>query len=93
MKHFWESSLFPRTMFALGVLLVLVVAPLAGLLPGPGGIVVVAAGLSLMLRHSLWAKRHYVRFSRRWPRHGARADWALRRKRGRKVPEKQAAAD
>ena len=31
--------------------------------------------------------RHYVRLSRRWPGHGARADWALRRKRRRKAPQ------
>ena len=85
MKQFWKSALFPRAMIALGALLVLVVAPLVGLLPGPGGIFVVAAGLSLILRYSLWAKRHYVRFGRRWPKHGARADWALRRKRARRA--------
>ena len=84
MKQFWKSSFFQSAMFALGVLLVVVVAPLIGLLPGPGGIFVVAAGLSLILRYSLWAKRHYVRLSRRWPKHGARADWALRRKRSRR---------
>ena len=84
MRHFWKSSLFARAMIALGVLL-LVIAPLVGLLPGPGGIFVVAAGLTLILRYSLWAKRHYVRLSRRWPKHGARADWALRRKRSRRA--------
>lgn len=86
MKQFWKSSLFPRAMIALGLLLVVVVAPLVGLLPGPGGIFVVAAGLTLILRYSLWAKRHYVRLSRRWPKHGAKADWALRRKRRPRGP-------
>jgi len=86
MKRIWKSSLFARAMIALGVLL-LVIAPLVGLLPGPGGIFVVAAGLTLILRYSLWAKRHYVRLSRRWPGHGAKADWALRRKRRRKAPQ------
>ena len=87
MKQFWKSALFPRAMIALGVLLVLVIGPLIGLLPGPGGVFVVAAGLTLILRYSHWAKRCYVRLSRRWPKHGARADWALRRKRGRNVPQ------
>ena len=90
MKQFWKSSLFPRAMIALGLLLVVIIAPLVGLLPGPGGIFVVAAGLTLILRYSLWAKRHYVRLSRRWPRHGAKADWALRRK---PRPRGRAAAD
>ena len=55
MKRIWKSSLFARAMIALGVLL-LVIAPLVGLLPGPGGIFVVAAGLTLILRYSLWAR-------------------------------------
>jgi ribonuclease P protein component len=53
--------------------------PLVGPIPGPGGIVVFAAGLSLVLRYSAWAKRYYVRFKRRHPKKGDWADWGLRR--------------
>jgi hypothetical protein len=54
---------------------------------------VVAAGLTLILRYSALAKRTYVRLNRRWPSHGAWADWALRRKRRRKVPPRGVAND
>lgn len=66
-------------LFALGILLVLA-SPAIGLLPGPGGIFVFAAGLALILQASAWAKRVYVRAKRRWPRVGAWLDWGLRRR-------------
>ena len=66
------------TLMSIGFAL-MIVAPLAGLLPGPGGILVFAAGLALVLRYSEWAKRKYVRLKRRHPRTGAWADWGLRR--------------
>jgi ribonuclease P protein component len=53
--------------------------PLVGPIPGPGGVVVFAAGLTLVLRYSAWAKRKYVRFKRRHPKKGDWADWGLRR--------------
>ena len=65
-------------LFLLGAVLVLS-APLVGLLPGPGGIIVFAAGLSLMLKNSAWAKRRYVDFKKRWPKFGHWTDWGLRR--------------
>ena len=37
--------------------LLLVLSPFVGVLPGPGGIVLLALGLGLVLRNSLWAKR------------------------------------
>ncbi|HEY0026936.1 MAG TPA: hypothetical protein VGC35_03615 [Allosphingosinicella sp.] len=55
-------------------------APIAGLLPGPGGIFVFAAGAGLVLKNSEWAKRKYVAFKRRHPRKGGWADWGMRRK-------------
>ena len=61
-----------------GILLI-IVSPLAGVIPGPGGIFVFAAGLALVLRTSMWAKRRYVRFKRWQPKAGAWADWGLRR--------------
>src|SRR5215212_4873437 len=61
-----------------GCLLILA-APVVGPIPGPGGIIVFAAGLSLVLKYSGWAKRLYVRLKRRHPKKGAWADWSLRR--------------
>lgn len=57
----------------------MVVAPIVGVIPGPGGIPVFAAGLALMLRNSDRAKRVFVRAKRRWPRLGHYADIGLRR--------------
>ena len=56
------------------------VSPLVGVIPGPGGILVFAAGLALTLKYSEWAKRKYVEFKRRHPSKGAWADWGLRRR-------------
>ncbi len=53
--------------------------PLVGPIPGPGGIIVFGAGLSLVLKYSGWAKRLYVRLKRRHPNKGDWADWSLRR--------------
>jgi hypothetical protein len=63
---------------ALGWLLI-VGAPVVGILPGPGGIFVFAAGVVLLIRNSCWAKRHYVRMKRRWPRLGHHTDKMMRR--------------
>jgi hypothetical protein len=66
-------------LFALGELLIIggfIIAPL----PGPGGIFLIAPGLALVLKTSLWAKRHYVRLKRWQPRAGRWMDWALRRR-------------
>ncbi len=64
--------------FGIGVLLV-ILSPLAGVIPGPGGVFVFAAGLALMLRTSMWTKRRYVHFKRWKPKAGRWADWGLRR--------------
>ncbi len=70
-------------LFVTGCVL-LVVAPLVGILPGPGGLFVAAAGLTLILRNSRWAKRWYVRFKRWQPKAGGWFDWGLRRKSARR---------
>lgn len=57
----------------------IVVSPIVGLLPGPGGVFVLAAGVGLSLRHIKAAKRTYVRIKRRWPRVGELSDMGLRR--------------
>jgi hypothetical protein len=60
--------------------LLIAAAPLAAPLPGPGGTLIFAAGLVLVLRNSAWARRNFARWKRRWPRAGGFADWALRRR-------------
>jgi len=62
----------------LGFLLI-ALTPFVGPIPGPGGIIVFGAGLTLVLKYSGWAKRVYVRLKRKHPKKGAWADWSLRR--------------
>jgi hypothetical protein len=71
----------PAVRMALVVLGVFLIAitPLVGPIPGPGGVIVFAAGLTLVLRYSDWAKKQYVKFKRKHPKKGAWADWGLRR--------------
>src|SRR5688500_1008394 len=84
-----------RTALFMTGLLLLILSPLAGAIPGPGGIFVFAAGLTLTLRNSDWAKRQYVRFKRWQPKAGGWADWGLRRRsaRRREVLRKQRAEE
>ncbi|WP_253201478.1 hypothetical protein [Sphingomonas quercus] len=65
-------------LFGLGIVL-LVLTPVVGILPGPGGVFLFAGGMALVLKNSSMAKRLYVRFKARWPRLGGWGDWALRR--------------
>jgi hypothetical protein len=71
---------------ALGFLLI-ASTPIVGPIPGPGGIVVFAAGLSLILKYTGWAKRFYVRLKRKHPNKGRWADWSLRRASARRREE------
>lgn len=59
--------------------LLIAASPLVGVVPGPGGILVFAGGVALLVRNSCWAKRHYVRMKRRWPKLGRAADKVMRR--------------
>lgn len=80
----FERGRFGRTlMFGVGVVLLLA-APIVGLIPGPGGIPFAVVGLTLVLRYARWTKRIYVRLKRRWPKQGALFDWGLRRKSARR---------
>jgi hypothetical protein len=54
--------------------------PLVGIVPGPGGIFVFAAGLVLVLKNAAWARKRFARLKRRWPRFGHYSDMALRRR-------------
>jgi len=60
-----------------GILLFCVVAPLASPIPGPGGTLIAAAGIILILRNSPWARHRFVRLKARWPRVGAFVDRIL----------------
>jgi len=71
------------SLFVTGCVLIML-APLASPLPGPGGLILFGAGASLALKNSAWAKRRYARFKRRWPKPGAWADWGLRRESARR---------
>jgi hypothetical protein len=76
--RFIDHPVVEWSIFITGVVLMLV-SPLAGIIPGPGGIFVFAIGLAMVLKTSMWAKRHYVRIKRRQPKMGRWADWGLRR--------------
>jgi hypothetical protein len=65
-------------MLALGPALI-VLSPVVGLIPGPGGLIVLLAGVALTLQGSQVAKRLYVRAKRRWPGLGHWSDKGLRR--------------
>ena len=73
-----------RTGLFMTGLLLLILSPLVGAIPGPGGVFVFAAGLTLTLRNSDWAKRRYVRFKRWQPKAGRWSDWGLRRRSARR---------
>jgi hypothetical protein len=78
-RRFIDHPVVEWTLFGVGILLLLV-SPLVGAIPGPGGVIVAGVGLALVLRTSMWAKRHYVRFKRWQPKAGGWTDWALRRR-------------
>ena len=73
-----KLPLIRQGLFFVGILLI-IVSPLVGAIPGPGGIFVFAAGLALVLQNSEWAKRLYVKFKRKHPNKGRWADWGMRR--------------
>jgi len=79
-RRFIDHPVVEWTIFVIGLILLLGVAPLVGALPGPGGIIVAGVGLAMVLKTSMWAKRRYVRFKRARPKVGSWADWALRRR-------------
>ena len=79
-----RSEPFRVFQLILGVFLMLV-APIIGIpTPGPLGIFIFAFGLALVLRHSAWARRRYVRYTRRYPQVQKAVNFGLRRKSKRK---------
>ncbi len=78
-------------LFAVGVLLI-ILAPIVGVLPGPGFIILFPIGLMLCLQNSAWAKRIYVRFKRRHPRYAGWTDRVMRRTSAARRREREALA-
>jgi len=75
---FVDHPVVEWSILVLGIIL-MILSPLAGVVPGPGGIFVFAIGLAMVLKTSMWAKRRYVDFKRWQPKVGRWADWGLRR--------------
>jgi hypothetical protein len=78
-RRFFDQPWVEWAIFGVGAFLLVIVAPLVGALPGPGGIVVAGIGLAMILKTSMWARRRYVKFKRWQPKAGRWTDWALRR--------------
>ncbi|MEO6113741.1 MAG: hypothetical protein ABIP07_04760 [Sphingomicrobium sp.] len=78
-RSFIDHPVVEWSIFVVGAIL-MILSPVAGIIPGPGGIFVFAIGLAMVLKTSMWAKRHYVRFKYWQPKVGRWADWGLRRK-------------
>jgi hypothetical protein len=76
--RFLDHPAVEWAIFVTGVVL-MILSPLAGVLPGPGGILLFALGLAMVLKTSMWAKRRYVRFKKSQPKAGRWIDWGLRR--------------
>ena len=77
-----------RTLLVVTGLLVILVSPVIGAIPGPGGVFVFAAGLVLVLQNSELARKQFARAKKRWPRFGHYADMALRRRSFRRRRER-----
>lgn len=78
-RRFIDHPVTEWAIFGVGVILI-ILSPVVGALPGPGGVLVFALGLAMVLKTSRWARRHYVRFKRWQPKAGRFTDWGLRRK-------------
>jgi len=91
-RRFIDSPAVEWTLFVVGLLL-LIVSPLVGAIPGPGGIIIAGIGLALVLKTSMWAKRRYVKFKRWQPKAGRLADRALRRRSAKRREAVRSAAE
>lgn len=83
----WRKTAGSRTLLAVLGFILMLLSPIIGALPGPGFIILFPVGLALVLKNSHWAKKRYVRFKRRYPQYGKWADWAMRRRRHKDLPE------
>ena len=91
-RAFIDHPVVEWSIFAVGVMLLLL-TPVVGALPGPGGVIVGGIGLAMVLKTSMWAKRRYVRFKRWQPKAGRWTDWALRRQSARRREELRKAVE
>lgn len=82
-KRWLSNPIVDWSVFVIGVLLILL-SPVVGAIPGPGGVFVLALGLAMVLRTSRWARRRYVHFKRWQPKAGRWTDWGLRRQSARR---------
>jgi Flp pilus assembly protein TadB len=82
-----------RTLLFVAGLVLIASAPIVGIIPGPGGVLVFAAGLVLVLRNSSRARGRFVRLKRRFPRLGHYIDMALRRQSFRRRRERAREAE
>jgi hypothetical protein len=103
-RKFVDHPVVEWGLFVLGVILLLL-ALVVGPIPGPGGVFFAGAGLALILKTSMWAKKRYARFKKwhprvmgrrftpgRWTDLALRRRSALRRERLRKEREQLAKA-
>lgn len=85
-RHLTQYRAVRSALVVTGFILI-ALTPVVGPIPGPGGIIVFGAGLSLILKYTGWAKRLYVRLKRKHPNKGRWADWSLRRASARRREE------
>ncbi len=79
-KIWHKAKWFQRIMMGLGWTLI-IGAVAIGPLPGPGPLVLAPIGMALILKNSIWAKRHYARLTKKHPQYGDWMHWMLRRNR------------
>ena len=87
-QAFVDHPVVEWTLLVVGVILLLI-SPLVGAIPGPGGVIVAGVGLALVLKTSSWAKRRYVKFKRWQPKAGRWTDWALQRRSAKRREERR----
>lgn len=87
-----RNPLIRTGLFGTGVV-VIILSPVVGAIPGPGGVFVFAAGLALVLQNSQRAKRGFVEVKRRYPKVGHYADIGLRRSSAARRRARDRAAD
>lgn len=80
-----RSEPFRVFQIMLGFLLIPVAFIIGLISPAPIGIFVFGAGLTLVLRHSRWARRRYLFYTRRHPRVRRAVDLGLMRGRRRRA--------
>ena len=68
-----------RQVELIGGILLVIVTPAVAILPGPGGTLVFAGGMVLILRNSRLARRRWARIKRGYPRIGGFVDRMMRR--------------